>query len=80
MIPERDHHSGQNMVGVLRVMEFGDVIVDRLQILLGPKRPEEFRPVGGAGERTRTSDLLITNQLLYQLSYTSEAREFSRAS
>ena len=23
----------------------------------------------GAGERTRTSDLLITNQLLYQLSY-----------
>ena len=26
----------------------------------------------GAGERTRTPDLLITNQLLYQLSYTSE--------
>ena len=25
----------------------------------------------GAGERTRTPDLLITNQLLYQLSYTS---------
>src|SRR5450756_1225718 len=25
----------------------------------------------GAGERTRTSGLLITNQLLYQLSYTS---------
>ena len=25
----------------------------------------------GAGERSRTSDLLITNQLLYQLSYTS---------
>ena len=25
----------------------------------------------GAGEKTRTSDLLITNQLLYQLSYTS---------
>ena len=24
----------------------------------------------GAGERTRTSDLLITNQLLYRLSYT----------
>ena len=23
----------------------------------------------GAGERTRTADLLITNQLLYQLSY-----------
>ena len=27
--------------------------------------------VGGAGRRTRTPDLLITNQLLYQLSYTS---------
>ena len=27
----------------------------------------------GAGERTRTSDLLITNQLLYQLSYAGSA-------
>ena len=27
---------------------------------------------GGAGGRTRTPDLLITNQLLYQLSYTSK--------
>ena len=27
--------------------------------------------LGGAGGRTRTPDLLITNQLLYQLSYTS---------
>ena len=27
--------------------------------------------VGGAGRRTRTPDLLITNQLLYRLSYTS---------
>ena len=26
----------------------------------------------GADERSRTSDLLITNQLLYQLSYISE--------
>ena len=26
--------------------------------------------MNGAGERSRTSDLLITNQLLYQLSYT----------
>jgi hypothetical protein len=25
---------------------------------------------GGAGKRTRTADLLITNQLLYRLSYT----------
>ena len=28
-------------------------------------------PYVGAGGRTRTPDLLITNQLLYQLSYTS---------
>ena len=28
----------------------------------------------GAGRRTRTPDLLITNQLLYQLSYTSVER------
>ena len=27
----------------------------------------------GAGGRTRTPDLLITNQLLYQLSYTSKS-------
>ena len=27
--------------------------------------------INGAGGRTRTPDLLITNQLLYQLSYTS---------
>ena len=29
----------------------------------------------GAGRRTRTPDLLITNQLLYQLSYTSDSNE-----
>ena len=28
--------------------------------------------INGAGGRTRTPDLLITNQLLYQLSYTSK--------
>ena len=27
----------------------------------------------GAGSRTRTDDLLITNQLLYQLSYAGKA-------
>ena len=31
----------------------------------------------GAGRRTRTPDLLITNQLLYQLSYTSVSSEHS---
>ncbi len=29
----------------------------------------------GAGERNRTSDLLITNQLLYRLSYTGMGAE-----
>ncbi len=37
-------------------------------------RPKPVRlDKGGAGGRTRTPDLLITNQLLYQLSYTSSA-------
>ena len=31
----------------------------------------KFLQKNGAGGRTRTPDLLITNQLLYQLSYTS---------
>ena len=33
-------------------------------------------PHYGAGGRTRTPDLLITNQLLYQLSYTSLSKLF----
>ena len=32
----------------------------------------------GAGGRTRTPDLLITNQLLYQLSYTGRCSAHSR--
>ena len=35
-------------------------------------RPYFVLKFSGAGGRTRTPDLLITNQLLYQLSYTSE--------
>ena len=31
----------------------------------------------GAGERSRTPDLLITNELLYQLSYTGEVENYS---
>ena len=42
---------------------------------LSPLATREFPHMqlseGGAGRRTRTPDLLITNQLLYQLSYTS---------
>ena len=30
----------------------------------------------GAGAQTRTADLLITNQLLYQLSYTGKGGEY----
>ncbi len=37
----------------------------------GMRRRTGFRCVAGAAETTRTSDLLITNQLLYQLSYSS---------
>ena len=35
----------------------------------------EQRGVSGAGGRIRTADRLITNQLLYQLSYASAGRE-----
>ena len=39
------------------------------QILITP--PDNSAKFDGAGERSRTPDLLITSQLLYQLSYTS---------
>ncbi len=46
--------------------------VERQQIYsLPPLAAREISPIRGAGGRTRTPDLLITNQLLYQLSYTS---------
>jgi hypothetical protein len=32
-------------------------------------REENLEVISGAGAQTRTEDLLITNQLLYQLSY-----------
>ena len=38
----------------------------------GPFPGATPRLAGGAAEWTRTTDLLITNQLLYQLSYSSE--------
>ena len=38
---------------------------------LSPLATREFPHYFGAGGRIRTPDLLITNQLLYQLSYTS---------
>ena len=38
-----------------------------------PKRLDCEGTKVGAGTRTRTEDLLITNQLLYQLSYAGQA-------
>ena len=40
---------------------------------LGTPPYEVAKEKGGAGGRIRTPDLLITNQLLYQLSYTSSS-------
>ena len=36
-----------------------------------PGAPNDCQELFGAGDRSRTCDLLITNQPLYQLSYTS---------
>ena len=44
--------------------------MNELSRLRGSER-YEVRADDGAGGRIRTPDLLITNQLLYQLSYTS---------
>ena len=38
---------------------------------LPPLATRELSQIYGAGRRIRTPDLLITNQLLYRLSYTS---------
>ncbi len=40
--------------------------------------PAKDRPRSGAGDGTRTRNLLITNQLLYQLSYASLEETVSR--
>ena len=49
---------------------------------MGNKKPRPDKQNGafGAGNVTRTRDLLITNQLLYQLSYTSESLIFWKIS
>ena len=43
------------------------------------KSPDILSGRCGAGNGTRTCDLLITNQLLYRLSYSSGVRCFSNA-
>ncbi len=46
----------------------------------GSEREEYARGGDGAGTRSRTRDLLITSQLLYQLSYTGkEGGHYSHA-
>ena len=40
-----------------------------------PLRQSRWRDDGGAGEGTRTPNRLITNEMLYQLSYASRVRE-----
>ena len=40
------------------------------------EQPQKTSSVSGAGDRSRTYDLLITNELLYQLSYTGTGREW----
>lgn len=50
----------------------------RRNILTTQKSPRLLRTWGflfGAGERNRTLDLLITNELLYQLSYTGDRQK-----
>tara|TARA_Y100000589_G_scaffold137616_1_gene131738 strand:+ start:110 stop:310 length:201 start_codon:yes stop_codon:yes gene_type:complete len=48
--------------------------LDRVPSARKQKRPASLRAFGkdGAGTRSRTRDLLITSQLLYQLSYTGK--------
>ena len=70
MITVIDHRSGRHLVGNCR----HDLPVRRsvpkwqtLQVF------DELEDCYGAGEWARTTDLLITNQLLYQLSYAGQA-------
>ena len=42
-----------------------------------PVQSKNFNIENGAGDRNRTRDLLITNQLLYQLSYAGAKRRHS---
>jgi hypothetical protein len=75
--------SGQRGIQILRWLR---IAVGELCLLL-QARAEMQRPQAerlgalhiqfGAGEMNRTPDLLITNELLYRLSYTGVARDYS---
>ena len=41
-------------------------------------KPHKLLILNGAGSRARTDDLLITNQLLYQLSYAGISKDVRR--
>ncbi len=55
----------------------------RLHFKVCPRAHKKANPkvgfVFGAGEMNRTPDLLITNELLYRLSYTGEAQDYRPA-
>ena len=41
-----------------------------LYIYILPQKGAFYKQINGAGDKTRTYDPLITNEMLYQLSYT----------
>ena len=56
--------------------------IERVSITTSPRKKPLTTTVRGflnvgAGEMNRTPDLLITNELLYRLSYTGNARDYS---
>ena len=57
---------------LLNLLRFGTVLEYNQNKKTPGKSPKAFI-ISGAGEGIRTSDLLITSQLLYQLSYTGAA-------
>ena len=62
--PRVGHGVGQQLTRILTHTIFSVFAIKK-------HRKPKFSTLFGAGGVTRTPDLLITNQLLYQLSYTS---------
>ena len=63
-IPRVGHGVGQRLTRIVTRTVFGIFATKK-------HRKPKFSMLFGAGGVTRTHDLLITNQLLYRLSYTS---------
>ena len=72
-VPQRRLQTLQRLNGVRSGHRLGSTEVEGL----APERTSRLT-FFGAAERNRTPDLLITNQLLYQLSYSSQARHYKR--